>query len=269
MPAHTDIPTDAPADEAIPRLIDAHGGTLYQLGLRLCGDPEDAEDIVQETFLNAWRGWDRFEGRAEPTTWLYTIAARVCQRKHRKRAGEPARIESIEGLLPGHEAGATGLTAPAESPIEALMRRDASAIVGRAISRLPETFQIPLVLKDIADFSLAEVAEILDIKTATAKTRVHRGRLYLRRELERELAGDAAAPPDPRDYGICLALLEAKQEALDRDAPFPLPEDVIDERCGDLVRSLDLTRDACRALADSELPDGVRDALVEACQRQR
>ena len=84
------IPADLSAKQAIPLLVDAHGGRLYGLGLKLCGNPADAEDLVQEVFLQAFRKWHQFEGRSDPSSWLYTIGARACQRMHRRRSGEPS-----------------------------------------------------------------------------------------------------------------------------------------------------------------------------------
>ena len=67
-----------PAEVALPRLLEAHGGRLYSLALKFCGSPEDAEDLVQEVFLLAFRKWSQFKGESRATTWLYTIAARAC-----------------------------------------------------------------------------------------------------------------------------------------------------------------------------------------------
>ncbi len=66
---------------------------LFRIAVRMCGRADEAEDLVQDTLLQAFRKWDQFEGRADPATWLYTIAGRLCQRRHRRRAGEPARME--------------------------------------------------------------------------------------------------------------------------------------------------------------------------------
>ena len=65
------------ADEEIPRLVEEHGGKMFGLAKRMCRTVEQAEDLVQETFLQAYRKWDQFEGRSSPATWLYTIASRV------------------------------------------------------------------------------------------------------------------------------------------------------------------------------------------------
>ena len=97
-----------PAREAITELVGRDGAKILGLGMKLCGNRADAEDLVQETFLQAFRKWEQFEGRSSPSSWLYTIAARVCQRRHRRRAGEPDRMESLDELLPTAREHATG-----------------------------------------------------------------------------------------------------------------------------------------------------------------
>ena len=101
--SESDISSE-PAQEAIPRLFEDHGELLYNLGLKFCGTEDEAQDLVQEVFLLAFDRWDQFDGRSKPTTWLYTIAARACQRLHRRRAGEPEHMDSFEELLPGRQA---------------------------------------------------------------------------------------------------------------------------------------------------------------------
>ena len=78
-PGQSSEAEDRPSFE---QLVNEHGGTLYSLGLRFCGDRTQAEDMVQEVFLQAFRAWDGFEGRSSVKTWLYTIATRACQRMH-------------------------------------------------------------------------------------------------------------------------------------------------------------------------------------------
>lgn len=86
------------AAAAVSRLFEEHGARLYRLGLRFCGSADEAQDLVQEVFLQAFRKWDQFDGRSAPATWLYTIAARRCQRRHRRRAGEPRSLLSLSSL---------------------------------------------------------------------------------------------------------------------------------------------------------------------------
>src|SRR5687768_715039 len=157
---------------------------LFRVALRMCGSPDDAEDLVQDTLLQGFRKWPQFEGRSEPTTWLYTIAARLCQRRRRRRAGEPRRMESLSELLPSADDPTPLLgVSPGESPLQEHARREAEQTVAEALTRIPSHYRLPLVLADIAELSTPEVARILGLKEATVKTRVHRARLALRRAL--------------------------------------------------------------------------------------
>jgi RNA polymerase sigma-70 factor (ECF subfamily) len=259
--AGTDPMTTETAEVAVPRLLDEHGDQIYRLGLQICGDPQGAEDLVQETFIRAYKGWENFEGRSKPSTWLYTIAARTCQRMKRKRAGEPRQLESLSELLPTREDGV--LTAvDDEHPVEALDRQRVRESVQRALGELPHAFRIPLVLKEMADLSVAEIAEIMGLTEGTIKTRLYRARMKLRRALSAELPTRAGAPPD-HARRECLDLLKAKQDALDKGVPFPVPRESVCERCRSLFLSLDMAREACQRISDGDLPDAVRRVLKE------
>ncbi|UCG76951.1 MAG: RNA polymerase sigma factor [Gemmatimonadota bacterium] len=249
-------PDPASAAVAIPRLLDEHGDDIYRLGLQVCGDPQGAEDLVQETFLKAYRGWDRFEGRSKPSTWLYTIALRTCQRMKRKRAGEPRHLESLSELLPTADEGI--LRAVDETdPLEALEREGVRASVQEAIGELPHSFRVPLVLKEMADLSVPEIAEITGLTEGTIKTRLYRARLKLRRALASSLPARSGPRPD-HVRSECLDLLKAKQDALDRGVPFPVPRDAVCERCRSLFLSLDLAHEVCHRIAEGELPPAIR-----------
>jgi RNA polymerase sigma-70 factor (ECF subfamily) len=253
-----------PAEVAIPRLIDLHGGSLFGLGLRLCGKPEEAEDLVQETFLRAFRAWDQFEGRSDPKTWLYSIAARVCQRLHRLRSGQPRKMQSLESLLPFGEATLGVARAPAAEGLEAQIRPEDRARLEQAITELPIAFRLPVVLKEVVGLSIADVAEILGLKPATVKTRVHRARLRLRQALEEDLPR-APFPAAAYSRQVCLDLLAAKQEALDRGVD--MPREVVCGRCQAVFETLDLTQDACRLIGEGELPPAVREMLMASIAR--
>lgn len=251
-----------PPEEAIPRLLEAHGGRILALGHQLCPTAEDASDLVQETFIRAFRGWPRFEGRSAPSTWLYTIAVRACQRMRRRQKSERQRIEKAarragpisaaegEGALPRHGG-----------PLEDLVREETLQTVRRAIADLPWHFRLPLVLKELAGFSIAEVARVLDLKEATVKTRVHRARLALRDALQQ---GTAPKPGSEAhaEKRICLDLLAAKQEALDRGAPYPLPPQELCDRCRAVFEALDLAHETCLELSRDRLPDALRETLL-------
>lgn len=247
-------------DEALRALVEREGPRLYALGLRFCGSPHEAQDLVQETFLQATRAWDAFEGRSKPSTWLYTIAARVCQRFHRKRSGEPERLASLEELLP-LGAGPMGVVPADEDPLAHALRAEARERLEQAIARLPTPFRMPLVLHAVVGFSVEEVAAVLGLVPATVKTRLHRARLAVRAALEGALPR-RAVPAPIFSRRVCLDLLEAKQEALDRGSAFAFPDEVVCERCAELFATLDLTQAACRELARGPLPAELRERLL-------
>lgn len=264
--------TDAPAAEAIPSLLDEHGGKIYALGLRLCGDAADAQDLVQETFLNAFRHWRGFEGRSQASTWLYTIASRACQRMQRKRAGEPEHMASLDDLLPEPERGVpdtAALTQGApDDPLTGHLRRETGRRVERALAEIPPDFRLPLVLKEIAELPIRDIADALGVKPATVKTRIHRGRLALRQALAEGLPERPAAEPT-HERRICLDLLRAKQEAMDRGEELPVASAALCERCRSLFETLDLAHDACAALGQGELPAELRRLVLADLARER
>lgn len=257
------MPTADPqsdARDAVETMMRRHGGTLYGLGLQVCGSPEDAEEMVQQTFLNAYRSWDSFEGRAKPTTWLYTIARRVCTRMRRPRAGEPAHLETLEELLPRGEA--TVADAAALDPYRERLAGEARETVERGLAALPLDFRLALVLVDVAELSIGEAADVLGVQPATVKTRVHRARLKLRQALDPTLPQKPVPPAPPVEQAqVCLSMLEAKQRALDREVEFPYADAALCERCRGVFAALDLGQEACRAVGRGELPATLRERL--------
>ena len=255
-------PEGGDAGAAIQRLVDAHGGALFGLASRFCGSADEAEDLVQEVFLQAFRSWDGFRGEADSKTWLFRIAANACQRMHRKRAGEPEHMGSLDALLPFGDPLIAVIADDLPDAEQNQIRAEALDRLEREIARLPEEFRVPLVLKDLVGFRVREIAGILDMEEGTVRSRVHRARLRLRAAVDEVLPRNPdPAPPPAYEERTCLDLLNAKQDALDRGVPFDTS--VICDRCRSVFASLDLTRDACRALASDCLPDGVRERLLD------
>jgi RNA polymerase sigma-70 factor (ECF subfamily) len=256
-----------PPRDAIPVLVDAYGDRVYRLGLRICPTPSEAEDLVQETMVAALRSWSRFKGDSHPYTWLFRIAMRTCRRMHRKRVGEPDHmipLDELLGLTQGSALRTSGNAAAMSSSSEVSQQKTVTEEVRRrldtALRRIPTVYRVALVLKDIADFSLEEIAEILEIQPATAKTRVHRGRIHLRRALDEE-GVFAPLPSSDVPRQVCLDLLNAKLDAMDRGADFPFPHGEICDRCFALFRSMDLTQEACASLRAGTMPDTLRERL--------
>ncbi len=165
---------------------------MYRYASRLCGETEAAKDLVQETFLNAYRGFKRFRGEARISTWLYTIASRACLRMRRRRKGAPQRELSLEEFVPTSD-GEFHLQIPVEelSPEEALQNKQLRQALNDAIDRLPPKYKMVLVLRDMEGLSAKEVGTIMGLNERAVKSRLHRARLFVRRELSaRGLADD-------------------------------------------------------------------------------
>jgi RNA polymerase sigma-70 factor (ECF subfamily) len=157
---------------------------IHRFAQRMCGPGEDARDVVQETFLNAYRGLKDFRGDAQLSTWLYTIAARACMRMRRKRKSAPDRTLSLDEFLPTSEGEfrlqvkTDGLT-----PEETLANKELRRALEGAIRALPRKYQLVLVLRDMEGLSAKQVAEIMSLGERAVKSRLHRARLFVRREL--------------------------------------------------------------------------------------
>ncbi|RPH52510.1 MAG: sigma-70 family RNA polymerase sigma factor [Desulfobacteraceae bacterium] len=165
-------------------LVKEYEEKLYNFGLRMCRETRDAEDMVQETFLNVYRYLSDFRHESKFKTWLYRIAASVCIKKRRKSKFAPQREISLEDFIPENiENIPDSLPYWASEPLEKLLNDELSDNIRKAILTLPEKYRIVLVLRDIEGFSTEETAQILNLKPASVKVRLHRARLFLKEKL--------------------------------------------------------------------------------------
>jgi RNA polymerase sigma-70 factor, ECF subfamily len=181
--------------EAFDTLYRAHVDLVYRYAYRLCGEVESAKDLVQETFLNAYRGLRQFRGDAKVSTWLYTIASRACLRMRRRRKGAPERELSLEEFVPTSE-GEFRLQLPIEglTPEQALENKELRQALEQAINQLPKKYRMALVLRDMEGLSAGETAAVMGLSERAVKSRLHRARLFVRRELSTR--GIAARRPN-------------------------------------------------------------------------
>lgn len=174
-----------------------HVDLIYRFAHRLCGEPETAKDLVQETFLNAYRGFDKFRGDAQISTWLYTIASRACLRMRRRRKGAPERELSLEEFIPTSD-GEFRMQIPIEglSPEAALHNKQLRAALDAAIDQLPKKYKMVLVLRDMEEVSAKEVGAIMGLNERAVKSRLHRARLFVRRQLSARGLGEPLTDHD-------------------------------------------------------------------------
>jgi len=143
---------------------------LYGMAYRLTRNVHDAEDLVQETLLRAYKAFDRYRPGTNVRAWLFTILHRLRTDWLRKRGRSPQTVELLgdgPAVAPSHEAAVTS----------------GREEVARALQAIPETFREAVLLRDVEDFSYAEIAEILGIPAGTVMSRIHRGRALLRETL--------------------------------------------------------------------------------------
>jgi len=175
---------------ALDTLIRRYQGQVLRFGRRLCGDPHDAEDVLQETFLAMARSLGGYQGKAALSTWLYTVARSFCIKKRRRRKDAPAHVESIDELLPGQQRA---LVDPDRRPDDRLEASQVQAALDRAIAGLDPKYREVLVLRDVEGLTAPEVGSVLGLTIEAVKSRLHRAREQVRDQVAPAL-GLALAP---------------------------------------------------------------------------
>jgi RNA polymerase sigma-70 factor, ECF subfamily len=174
--------------EAFEELVKRYEGKIYGHSLRLLGNREDAEDVLQETFLNVFRALENFRGDSAFSTWLYRIATNNALMKLRK-ANAHGQKELDDELPPPESFKQNAMASHILNPKDALMGKEAIKELNVAIARLPEKYRAVFLLRDVEEFSTERSAEILGISESAVKSRLHRARLYLRETLVNRLGG--------------------------------------------------------------------------------
>ncbi len=179
---------------AFSELVERHQTRVYNLCLRILGDPDDARDVTQDTFLAALRKLEQFRGDAAFTTWLHRVAVNACYDELRKRRRRP-----VLHAVPDDPADRTPEAGPPspDHADETAGSLDAAA----GLAAVPEDFRIAVVLADVQDLPYEEISRILDVPVGTVKSRVHRGRLALARALGLEHPREPGTGPRPSEHG--------------------------------------------------------------------
>src|SRR5512134_2896923 len=185
---------------ALDQLLTRHQGRVYRFGLKMCRDPEDAKDVLQETLLAAARTVKDFRGASSVSTWLYTIARSFCIKKRRRSKFAPEQEESLDAREPGLEA--RQVSDPSRGPEDELAGRQVEAALERAITSLDPMYREVLVLRDVEGLTAPEVAEVMGLTVEAVKSRLHRARVAVR-EAVAPLLGvpEPAAPAAPARAG--------------------------------------------------------------------
>jgi len=167
--------------ESFNQLIKRWEKPIYALAYRTIGREDDARDVVQETFLRAFRGLSGFKGQAKFSSWLYRITLNLCRDWMRRQRRAPV-VVTPDGVDLVELAGESEDVETADAAVE---RKDLSRAIARAMTALPEEQRAAIVLKEYHGLTFQEIADLLGCPLSTVKTRLYQGLTVLRKELER------------------------------------------------------------------------------------
>jgi len=166
--------------EAWRLLIEKHQRRVYNLAANFLGPGQEVEDLAQEIFIAMYRSLPSFRGEAQFTTWLYRLAVNVCLNACRRQPPPTVPLEAAESSLTAELAQ---LADPGPTPLQAVLSREAAALVRAKIAELPAHYRLAVVLCDLEGLSYEEIARIMRVSLGTVKSRVHRGRALLKEKL--------------------------------------------------------------------------------------
>jgi RNA polymerase sigma-70 factor (ECF subfamily) len=255
--------------DALDALLKQYQPQIYRFGMKMCRNPEDAQDILQETLFAAARTLRGFRGASSMSTWLYTIARSFCIKKRRRSVFTP-EIISLEAEAP------SALAAPdkAPDPERSLADGEVRAALESAIASLEPGYREVLLLRDMEGLAAAEVAEVTRLSVAAVKSRLHRARSAVRDRLAPLLTPGATQPG--AGPGVCpdvVDLLSRHLEAeIGRDTCAEMERHVAAcPGCQAACESLKQTLRLCGSATTPEVPDalkasirqGIRNVLAE------
>ena len=171
--------------QAFAELVGLYQDKLYHMAYRMLNNRQEAEDVVQEAFLRVYNNLERYDENMKFSTWIYRIATNLCIDRLRKRKPSyslDAESNEFEGL-----DGYSMIPSDNRTPESETLLSETQSIIHQAMATLPPKYKTVMVLRYLHELSLQEIGDALGMPVTTVKTRVHRGREFLRKKLERTL----------------------------------------------------------------------------------
>lgn len=244
-------------------------GTVFSFSMKVCGQREDAEDTMQEVLLKSVPYLPKFDSPRALMVWLYKVAKNRCLMSRRKSKFAPQESLSLEELMPDRRELETVSGDLGGTPEASLLRRENAKRLRDAVQKLPPGYRLILVLHDMEELSDADIAEITGLRQGTIRVRLHRARLFVRKQLAKQDRGriprQGSEPtqnprrlPQPRQHR-CKELFAELSNYLDDELDDSLCEELekhMDgcEPCKAFLSSLERTVENCRRAPD-ESPD--------------
>ena len=241
--------------------------TVFSFSMKVCGQRQDAEDTMQEVLLKSVPNLSKFDSPKALMVWLYKVAKNRCLMTRRRSKFAPKEALSLEELMPDRKelerlSGNTDGT-----PETLLLRRESAKRLREAVQKLPPDYRLILVLRDMEDLSDTDIAEITGLRLGTIRVRLHRARLYVRKELAKQnhhrihhqIAKRAAQVPAQPHQRRCKEMFAELSSFLDNELDDSLCEELekhMDgcEPCKAFLASLEESIQRCRT-AINESPD--------------
>ena len=223
--------------QALERLLEKHQAQVYRFGMKMCREPEDAKEVLQDTLLAMARGVRDFRGASSISTWLYTIARSFCIKKRRKSKFAPDAERSLDTDV---ALEAARIADPAKGPEAVFAGKQVERALEQAIGALEPIYREVLLLRDVEGLTAPEVAEVLGVNVQAVKSRLHRARLSVRAHVAPLLG----LPSDsPAASGTCPDVLTLFSQHLE--------DEISADYCAEMERHLrgcSRCRDACDSL---------------------
>jgi len=240
--------------------------TVFSFSMRVCGHREDAEDTMQEVLLKSVPHLPKFDNPKALVVWLYKVAKNRCLMNRRKSKFAPAHELSLEELMPDREELEHLSSDGKINPESFAIRSEEASRLRNAVQRLPPQYRIVLVLRDMEGLTDDEVAEITGLRAGTVRVRLHRARLFVRKELMRTWVArvDKKAHPQLHPHqesrpASCKAMFAELSDFLDEKLDDSLCEELERhlagcEPCQAFIASLRVTIEQCRNSGDDHPP---------------
>lgn len=249
-------------EEALALLQNA----VFSFSMKVCGQRQDAEDTMQEVLLKSVPNLAKFDSPKALAVWLYKVAKTRCLMSRRKSKFAPREALSLDELMPDRRELGRLSGSPDSTPENAFVRRENAKRLRQAVQKLPPEYRLILVLHDMEEFSDADIAEITGLRAGTIRVRLHRARLFVRKELaKQEIPGadrqgikqSAGIQPQPRERR-CKEMFAELSNYLDDELDDSLCEELekhMDgcESCKAFLTSLEKSIEQCRT-TPNEMP---------------
>jgi RNA polymerase sigma-70 factor, ECF subfamily len=261
-------------DDALEQALALLQNTVFSFSMRVCGQREDAEDTMQEVLVKSVPHLAKFENPKALVVWLYKVAKNRCLMSRRRSKFAPKQAFSLEELMPDRKELENLAADGSINPEMFAIRSEEAGRLRAAVQRLPPQYRIVLVLRDMEGLSDEEVSEITGLRSGTIRVRLHRARLFVRKELSKGLKPSAgktsaailASSSDQPRPARCKAMFAELSNYLDQQLDDSLCEELERhlngcEPCQAFLSSLEATITQCRRFP-AECPTGRRAAKL-------